>query len=124
MSRVIPGNARVVVGIATVPDRFGVQAASLGLMTHTASPASTGGRGGVFTGDRGFGVARWAGRLRGPLQLFHGAAAPVAAPSAARVGLGAGVSGQPGLPSTGDSAADGSLSWLGMGQLGRAGLRG
>lgn len=114
MGRRIPGNARVTTALVYDPDPFSVQAASLGLVTSTYSPASAGvhspgaGTRG-FVGDPGFGVNRSAGAGGAPMQHFRGAIAPIALPDSQRLGLGAGVSGQPGLPSTGDLT--GSLGW-------------
>lgn len=114
MRRVIPGNTRRVTVLSTVPDPFSVQAASLGLVTDTYSPASAGvhspgaGTRG-FVGDPGYGVNRWAGAGLSPLQHFAGLIAPIKAPAAQRLGAGAGPSGQPGLPSTGDLT--GAFGW-------------
>lgn len=121
----VPSNVRVVPAITTVPDPYGVQAASLGLITNTFSPASSGLIGGSkhpgpagSQGLSGVGVNRWAGADPRPVQSFIGAAAPVADPKAQRLGFGSGVSGQPGLPSTGDQTgglAFGTPAGLGMG---------
>lgn len=109
--RTIPGNGRTTVAIVFGPDRQSIQAASLGMATNTWSPMSSGRHspGGSaakgFVGDRGYGVNRMGGRTD-PLQVFTGAAAairPVRDPRSARLGAGAGVAGQPGLPSTGVS---------------------
>jgi hypothetical protein len=90
--RTIPGNARVVTAVYTVPDQFAVQAASLGMATNTFSAMSAGihspgasARG--FVGDRGYGVNRWAGRTDYPLQTFGQAVVPVAEPAARRLGV-------------------------------------
>jgi len=128
--RVIPGNSRVVTAVYTVPDQWSVQAASLGMATNTFSPASTGIHSGGasargFVGDRGYGVNRWAGETTYPLQHFRAAVAPIADPLSQRVGLGAGVSGQPGLPSTGQATGGlSSLAWMSYSPLGRTGLGG
>lgn len=92
--RVIPGTAQVVSTVVYGPDRFGIQAASLAAVVHPASPSS---RGHIWTGDPGV-DGRWAGRLVGALQNFHGAAAPIVKPVSVRVGA------DPGLPSTGNGA--------------------
>jgi hypothetical protein len=57
-----------------------------------------------FSGDRGFGVSRWAGRTTYAFQHWQGAAVPVLAPKEKRLGIGAGVAGQPGLPNTGTAS--------------------
>jgi len=106
--RVIPGTGQTTLALIFGPDRQSVQAASLGMATNTFSPMSSGvhspgGNNRGFTGDRGYGVNRMGGKS-GPLQLFYGMAAavnPVKAPRSARLGAGAMVSGQPGLPNTG-----------------------
>lgn len=113
--RTIPGNGQTTIAVIFGPDRHALQAASLGMVTNTFSPMSAGRhsagaspRG--FVGDRGYGVNRMGGRT-GPLQLFAGAAAavkPIRAPKSSRLGANAGVSGQPGLPSTGTSALFGA----------------
>lgn len=122
LRRVIPGNVRTVAVATTVPDAWGVQAASLGLVTNTYSPASAGRHGprpgaAGFTGDPGFGVNRWSGAGSDQVvvqPLMGPAIAPVTDPESQRLGFGAGVSGQPGLPSTGDQT--GALGWsIGLG---------
>ena len=131
----VPGNARVTTAIYTVPDAWGVQAASLGLMTNPFSPGANGVHGPTpgspgssprgWMGDRGFGVNRWAGRTSYPLQTFGQAVVPVAQPSARRLGIGAGTAGQPGLPNTGQQTGGlSSLAWLTYNPLGRTGLGG
>lgn len=112
------------------PDRFALQIASLGVITNTLSPASAGIHGPTtqprgFTGDRGYGVNRWAGRTSYPYQRYGAAIVPIADPTAARLGIGAGVAGQPGLPNTGSQTSGlSSLAWLSYSPLGRAGLGG
>lgn len=131
MARVIHHNVRQELAQVNLPDAFAVQAASLGMMTNTFSPASAGihspgasPRG--FVGDRGFGVNRWSGRTTYPFQQFSYPPSPIADPLAQRLGFGAGVAGQPGLPSTGDQTGGGrsSLAWLSYNPLGRTGLGG
>lgn len=127
--RTVRGNARKTAAVYAVPDRFGVQAASLGAMTNTFSPGSAGmhspaatARG--YTGLAGHGVNQWSGDGP-PLQSFGSPPAPVLDPLSKRVGFGAGPSGQPGMPSTG--AATGglsSLAWLSYNPNGRTGLGG
>lgn len=113
--RTIPGNTRRVSGLANPPDRQSVSlAASMAIATAPFSPMARGvepnGRSGFMAGDRGYGTNRFAGRTP-PRQDFAGAAiVPVAAPSSFALGVGAGVAGQPGWPSTGSSAGGPSLS--------------
>lgn len=122
--RVIPGNARQRAETYYVPDEFSIQAASLGFATNTNSPMSAGPgqRTGRFFGDPGYGVNRWDGALAyelGTKQGQAGIAGPVLDPLAQRLGLGAGVSGQPGLPSTGDQTGGlDSLARMGYAQQG------
>jgi len=117
------------------PDRFAIQMASLGLVTNTIAPSSVGmhSPGGSrigFSGDRGYGVNRWAGRTpyeQGTLQNFAAPVRPVADPQSKRVGAGAMPSGGPGLPSTGVGASAGfvPLAWMSWGQgLDRQGIGG
>lgn len=123
-----------VLGWLARPDAFARQAASLGLMTNTFSPGSAGVHGSStqprgFTGDRGYGVNRFAGALdyaAGSVQDLVRPVGPIRSPASQRVGLGAGVSGQPGFPNTGaDAGGLASLAWLGYGQLNnRTGLGG
>lgn len=126
MGRVIRNNARTTTSTVFVPDAQSVAlAASMAIATNTLSPMAVGvhshGTRQGFTGDRGYGVNRFAGRTP-PLQNFTGAARAVAHPEAYRLGIGAGVSGQPGLPGTGDVAGAGM--YLGWTQLGRMGMGG
>lgn len=112
------------------PDAFAIQAASLGLMTNTFAQGSVGvhspgGSARGFVGDRGYGVNRWAGRTTYPLQNFHYPPAPIADPMSQRLGLGAGVAGQPGLPNTGlQTGGLSSLAMLSYNPLGRTGFGG
>jgi hypothetical protein len=128
LGRKIRANTRVATSIVTDPDPFALQAASLGVMTNTFSPGavgvhSPGASAKGFVGDRGYGVNRWSGRTTYPLQHWAGAIKPIQDPTAQRLGLGAGVAGQPGLPSTGDQTAGlTSLAWMSWSPLGRAGL--
>lgn len=121
MGRVIPGNGTPVTVTVYGPDRFSYQAAGLGLVTNTRSPASSGTN---FSGDRGYGVNRWAGAIPNPLQSFVSAISKVVLPNVDGLGLGAGVSGQPGLPSTGNLTALNALTSMSVPQTGRAGLGG
>ena len=130
LRRRIPANTRVATALVADPDRFAQQNASLGVMTNTFSPGSAGRhspgaspRG--FVGDRGFGVNRWSGRTTYPYQTYGHAISPVVDPRSQRLGLGAGVAGQPGLPSTGGlTGGNSSIAWLSWSPLGRAGLGG
>lgn len=105
------------------PDGFALQAASLGLMTGTFSPGARGrhdGAAGIMTGDRGYGVNRMTGAIAyaaGPVQQYGAAAAPVLAPTSARVGFGAMSSGQPGLPNTGAQTGSSTLARLSAYQM-------
>jgi len=119
--RVEPGNGTQVTITVFGPDRWPVQAASLGIATNTLSPAAAGT---PFTGDRGYGVNRWAGATDYPLQNFAGVAVPVVFPQHVGVGLGSGVSGQPGLPSTGGLTGLGALATMSGSPGGRPGLGG
>jgi len=129
--RVIPGNTQTVTAVIATPDRWSIQAAGLGLATNTFSPMSAGrhttGTPRGFTGDRGYGVNRWAGRTTYPLQAFRSAIGPVANPRSKRVGAGAMASGQPGLPSTGQGdtgAGMSALAWMSYNPLTRQGMGG
>lgn len=86
------------------PDEYARGAArALATTINPASPASRG-PAGTRVGLAGHGVNRAAGWTL-PLQQFGGATAPIRTPESLRVGIGAGVSGQPGLPSTGTGVA-------------------
>lgn len=132
MGRVIPGNGRTTIALVYGPDRQSISlAASMAIANNTFSPMAAGvhspgasARG--FVGDRGYGVNRMTGRT-GPQQLLAGAAKavdPLRDPMSRRLGLGAGVSGQPGLPSTGQDNSGSPLAWLGYGQMSAAGWGG
>lgn len=122
--RVIRGNAHTVTAVVCTPDQFSLQAAGLGVATNTLSPMSAGrhttGQRRGFTGDRGYGVNRFAGKLPYQVQNFYSPVQPIATPLDERLGLGAGVAGQPGLPSTGDTADNAALGlgWVGLGMGG------
>jgi hypothetical protein len=99
--RTVRSNERLV----TIPvfgpgDAWSHQAASLGVMTNTFSPASKGVQPQI-TGLSGYGVNRWTGATSYALQRFTGVSSPVLYPQSAAVGIGVGVAGQPGWPSTG-----------------------
>jgi len=124
MARKIPGNARPTVAYYFGPDAFAIQAASLGHMTNTFSPASTGvhsagatARG--YAGLPGYGVNRFDNDL-GPMQGFHGAIQPIRDPKSRRLGADWGPSGQPGLPQTGYDAQ--GLAYIGIGELSGLGM--
>jgi hypothetical protein len=119
--RVIPGNAQPVTVLVFGPDRFSYQAAGLGVVTNTRSPASSGTN---YSGDRGYGTNRWAGAIPNPLQSFGTAIVKVSLPQAQGLGLGSGVSGQPGLPSTGQLTALNALTAMSVPPGGRPGLGG
>lgn len=126
--RVIPGTGTRVVAWIFGPAPLSVQLANtMAIAVNTLSPMSAGvhnpstqPRG--FQGLSGFGVSRMAGRTQS-LQAFAGAAAvPLAQPKNRRLGFGAGVAGQPGLPNTGgDSGSSGAWAFA---QLGRTGMGG
>lgn len=132
MGRMIPGTGRKETITTFGPDRWSVQIASLGMMTNTFSPGSAGkhspgatSRG--FAGDPGYGVNRWAGETpyhAGPVQPLSAPIVPIADPLSKRLGFGSGVSGQPGMPSTGVHPINSSLALLGMDQFGAAGMGG
>lgn len=127
MTHVIPGNAEHVSTIRFGPGAISVaMASSLAIATAPFSPMAAGvhspstqARG--YSGVPGYGVHRFAGRT-GPMQEFYGAVVAVANPSrrSRRLGLGAGVSGQPGLPQSGADAT--GLAYLGLGQMSQAGM--
>src|SRR5882672_2338449 len=99
MTRVIPSNEHIMPLTVFGPgDPFSMRAANLGLWTNTFSRAS---RGSDYTGVPGYGVNRFAGATPYPVQRFGQPIRPVADPFTPGVGLGSGVSGQPGWPSTG-----------------------
>lgn len=120
MGRRIPGNGRVVTSIEFGADRQSIAlAGSMAIATNPFSPMAAGvhapatqARG--FSGDPGYGVNRYGNDL-GPMQQFYGAARPIAQPVSMRLGFGAGVSGQPGMPGTGQDAS--GLAGLDLGQL-------
>lgn len=127
MGRVIRGNARTVTSVVCDPDQFSLQAAGLGVATNTLSPMSAGmhssGQARGFTGDRGYGVNRFAGALDYAVQGFHAPVAPISDPLSNRLGIGAGAAGQPGLPNTGETPDNASIG-LGYGQLANLGMLG
>lgn len=126
MPRLIRGNARQETVTVYGPDAWSYQAASLGVATNPFGPMSAGrhtsGTPRGYTGDRGYGVNRFAGATLFPLQSFGSAIVPIAAPipSSQLLGFGAGVSGQPGLPSTGQDAT-GLAAMAALGHYGMTG---
>lgn len=119
MSRVVPGNGRpITIWWYRDADGYGRGLArALAIVIATFSPAS---RGPAPTpvGVPGYGVNRATG-YTSPQQLFGGATQPLRTPEDLRVGIGAGVSGQPGLPSTGSGGgAAGSLAAMSARQYG------
>ncbi len=103
MGRRIAGNARAVTTVWFDADQQSrALAGSMAIATNTYSPMSAGvhsrgtqARG--YSGLAGYGVNAQGWDV-GPLQAFYGAVAPIARPLDARLGLGVGVSGQPGMP--------------------------
>jgi hypothetical protein len=122
MGRWIRGNARTVSTTVCGPDAQSQQLANaMVLATLPFSPMAAGvhsagasPRG--FVGDAGYGVSRFAGRTL-PYQRTAAAVRPVASPLGRMLGLGAGVSGQPGYPSTGTGAIN-PLVYVSAFQLG------
>src|SRR5207342_1982472 len=115
----IQNNGRVTTVTYYVPDRFAVQAASLGMATNTFSPMSSGTSAGGASargpmGLPGYGMNRFAGERayqRGTKQDLGAPVAPVLYPRSRRLGLGSGVAGQPGMPSTGaDTSGFGAIA--------------
>lgn len=123
MGRLIKSRDQIVTMIRGMPDAFAVQAQSLGAIVGTFSPASIGrhdGHAGGFTGDRGFGVNRWAGAFpyqSGPVQQYNRLPDPVLNPISSRTGFGAMSSGQPGLPQSGQLNGDTAVAWLSAFQM-------
>ena len=126
MRRVIPGTGTPVTAWIFGPARLSVQLArTMAIAVNTLSPMSAGvhnpstqPRG--FQSLAGFGVSRMAGRTQA-LQNFAGAAAaPLASPKSRRLGFGAGVAGQPGLPNTGGGPVSAGV-WS-FAQVGRTGM--
>ena len=113
-SRVVRSNETAVTTYVYGPDDWSRQIASLGVATNTFSPMSAGVGTQTF-GLPGYGVNRGSGALpysQGTLQNLAAPSDPVRNPRSKRLGMGAGVSGQPGMPSTGQNAL-GLLSPLG-----------
>lgn len=112
---VVPGNGTAITVIEYGADAWSEQAASLGIMTNTNSPASRGqevGAGSLATGLTGFGLGNqhFGGATREPHQSFHGATAPIGNPSTPLLDPGY-------LPATGTRPdVPGALGWLDYGQ--------
>jgi hypothetical protein len=124
----LPGNGRPVTAWVYGPDIHSMRMASLGAYTNTLSPGARGthlypdASPYGYTGDPGYGVNRWAGHTT-PVQNWYGLVRPLsgAAAKGKRLGANAGVSGQPGLPSTGNDAGGLSgVSYAGYGGPGTA----
>lgn len=113
MGRTVKGQQHAQVTIINDPDRWSVQAASLGVATNAASPMARGIRDRGFQLLAGFGLNgnRFAGDTLPHLPI-HAAQQPALTPSQYNVGIGAMVSGQPGLPNSGSSTPTASLSWM------------
>jgi hypothetical protein len=113
MGRTIRGRWHPQVTIVNDPDAFALQAQSLGIATLSQSPMSmgTGDRG--YIGDRGYGLNgnQFTGDTLPHLPI-QAPAQPVLTPSQTNVGIGAMVSGQPGLPNSGSETPASALSWM------------
>jgi len=121
MRRIWRGNGEVAPTVLLGPDEYSVELQQgLTVLTHPASPRNQGTATHKHVGLLGYGLNgnRFAG-LTGPLQDFRGAARAVQQPARANVGIGAGVSGQPGLPGTALPGIDNSLAMMSLGQLGQ-----
>lgn len=127
-----PGNGRHVSSIEFGPGSTSVElATSMAMATLPFSPMAAGvhdpstqPRG--YAMVQGYGVNRM-GNDVGPIQNFYGAVAPIAkAPKrpSAKLGIGAGVAGQPGMPSSGMDTTGGAVTLLSLGQLSPIGMVG
>jgi hypothetical protein len=120
MARRYRGNARLVTTVAFGPGATSVElATAMAVATLPFSPMAAGvhspgatARG--YPGVPGYGVNRM-GQDVGPLQAFYGAVQPIADPLSRRLGANVGVSGQPGMPQSGQDAT--GLAGLSLGQL-------
>lgn len=129
MGRVIPGTGTPAVVVVAGPSRQAISVAgSMATATNTISPMSAGlhGNGQVgFNGDPGYGVNRFTGRVAYEVQRFYSAVRTAAQPVDLRLGIGAGVAGQPGMPSTGTvNPTDAPLAWMSVGQVTNLGMGG
>lgn len=127
--RTIPGTGTPAYVVVAGPSRQSISVAgSMAAATNTASPMSAGlhGNGQLgYNGDPGYGVNRFSGRVAYEVQRFYSAVRTAAQPSNRRVGIGAGVSGQPGMPSTGGAnPTDAPLAWMSVGQVTNLGMGG
>lgn len=128
--RTVPSNGHVVATTYYTADAWANQMASLGLATNTFSPMSAGTHGPStqrrgFTGLPGYGVNRFEGETAyqlGTKQDVAAPSSPVLDPLSRRLGIGAGVAGQPGMPGTGaDASGYGGLAAMSSFQM-RPGL--
>lgn len=124
-----PANGQPVTAWVYGADVHAMRAASLGHMTNTFSPGARGTHRWPdsatwgFRGDPGYGVNRFSGRTLSPVQQWYGLVHPLAGTAARskRLGANAGVSGQPGLPSTGNDAGGlATVQYAGYGGPGTA----
>lgn len=123
--RRIPGNTERSTALVYGPDAQSRQLAtmmalsSLPFSPMAAGVHSAGASPRGFVGDRGYGVSRFSGETL-PYQRTAQATAPIARPQDRTLGLGAGVAGQPGYPSTGTGMASGAnpLIWMSAFQVG------
>lgn len=122
-NEIIPGNGHSETITVFGPDLLARERAdSMAMATNTASPMARGVKksGAMgFTGDRGYGVNRWAGgmwvnNLPVSPQGLYSEAQTTQNPLSLRLGYGSGVAGQPGLPQTGANGAGGAdqAAWL------------
>lgn len=116
MGRTIRGNYRTQTTVINLPDQFSRSlAGSFGVAVNTFSPMSRGPGDRGCQGVAGYGVNQFTGDT--PPRVAVGAAVkPVADPSQHNLGIGSGVSGQPGLPNTGTTVVT-PLAWMSMGQM-------
>ena len=130
MARVIPSNVRQVTTTVTVDSPFAQQFQSLAMVIDPFGPMSHGTHLpqlpiGPMQGLYGSGVHRAAGRTPGPLQHFNQPPRPVASPQWKKLGIGAMVSGSPGLPGTnGQATIDMSLARMSVPPGGRRAMGG
>lgn len=122
MGRLIRARYRTQTTVINLPDQHALSlAGSMGMAVNTFSPMSAGVHDGGasprgFVGDRGYGVNRFTGDTA-PHLAMGAAVQPILTPDQYNLGLGSGVSGQPGLPSTGTTIS-GPLAWMSAHQLG------
>lgn len=122
----IPDNSHAVTTIVYGPSPESVElAASMAIANSPASPMASGvhsNGGGFASAVQGYGVNRFGGKIPYAAQEFYSAVRTSAEPLNLRLGYGAGVSGQPGLPSTGQSGmVDQTLGLMSMSQTGSLG---